>query len=411
MRPSRSLLLVVLALPAGCGDTTPVEPEAVAARETVPAPPSVDTPASTQAAPSVDAPPSAAPSAPSLSTVEPAPASGGVRPVDALAWDPQGGRIALARGGILVVRDLAGPGPGRRLGVQPGARSLHYSDDGAWLTSYGDDEAVRLWHVAEPVGYVVLESGVRDEPTVAFSHDGTLVALSFDDQAFAHATKVWRTATGALVPAATRASDLSMHWSLAFRAGDRDLAGFDVATLTIWDVYTGRVRYQKTFDTGATSPLTLSPDGMRLAVCYGQHGLVAGPVGGPEVSLDFARSEEDHLGGLRYSADSRTFTMRGASGRSAAWDARTWAPRGSWEPTLGGDQEAGFMAEDGSVVVHVRPDGRAEVLGRSGARRRGLDGHVDMAIDPSFSRDQRWIAQPGVAAAAWSLDTGARVGL
>jgi hypothetical protein len=115
---------------------------------------------------------------------------------------------------------------------------------------------------------------------------------------------VWNTETGAALPARAIETPVGPYWVLAFLADNRQLVGFDALAVTVWDVHTGKRTGGRSFETGATSPVMLSPDGAFAVSALGQHGLVAWRLGpNPVVFLDRAQGCEDHIGGLTFSSD------------------------------------------------------------------------------------------------------------
>jgi hypothetical protein len=103
--------------------------------------------------------------------------------------------------------------------------------------------------------------------------------------------------------------------------------------------------------------------------------------------------------------------MTSASGRSAAWALPSLALRSRWKPARA-DREAGYLSDDGVLVVRVRADGRADVIDAfTGRSQRALEGTLAREPDPTFSADGRWVAQGGATPAVWEIATGRRMAL
>ena len=183
--------------------------------------------------------------------------------------------------------------------------------------------------------------------------------------------------------------------------------------VVIWDIRSGKKTGGRGFETGATSPVALSPNGTFAAVSLEQHALVAWPFGAAhEVHLDEAHGCVDYFFGVSFSRDSRTLLARSSAGRSATWSVPGLAPRSRWAPTLPEDQEKGRCFGDGALVLRALADGSAEILDAStGRKTRALEGKMAFDVDASFSPDHLWIAQGGAAPAAWDVASGRRTAL
>jgi WD40 repeat protein len=290
------------------------------------------------------------------------------------------------------------------------ASNLVWSDDGSLVATGGDEGAVQVYR-ADGVLLRTAVGHVDRFHSAAFSHDGRLFAAHYDLAGQEHRTTVWDLESGAGLPAHAPDPIAGGYWWLAFLEDGRQLVGFDAVAVTAWDVRTGKRTGGRAFETGATSPLTLSRDGRFAAVALEQHVLLAWPLGtAREVRLDAAADCQDHLGELRFSPDGRVLTMRSRSGRSGSWTVPSFARRSHWNPAS--DQEVGTMSGDGSLVVRVHADGHADIVDAfTGRTIRALDGTLSMDADTQFSADLRWVAQQGAAPAVWEVATGRRVPL
>jgi WD40 repeat protein/serine/threonine protein kinase len=110
--------------------------------------------------------------------------------IDAIAFSPDGKRLAIASFGGRVF-DL---GTGQRAlilsGYRQRVRAIAFSPDGTRLVTGSDDHTVRLWNAETGRPLLVLRGHDSAVTSVAFSPDGTQLASASEDQA----VRIWDTA-------------------------------------------------------------------------------------------------------------------------------------------------------------------------------------------------------------------------
>lgn len=353
------------------------------------------------------------PSAPvdAVDAAAPLPPPADAEPLTRIAWQPRGHRAALLRGGAITLVDPARPAGALAVGPLSGAvENLVFSDDGAQMMTHPEDGPIELWSTATGARALTLVDEAHRLTGTCFSHDGKLLAASIEAGDQTRSLRIWDTKTGAVLPDVAPPQEISGFWQLAFLPDDRQLAGFDALQVVVWDIRSGKRTGGRGFETGATSPVALSPNGTFAATSLEQHALIAWGLGAQhEVHLDQANGCADHLNGVYFSRDSRTLIASSLAGRSASWNVPSLSPRSRWAPALPEDREKGTMSDDGAIVLHVLADGSAEILDAyTGRKIRGLDGAMIFDLDVSFSPDHRWVLQGGAAPVAWDVLTGRR---
>jgi WD40 repeat protein len=105
------------------------------------------------------------------------PIPAGVKPMFAMAFSPDGTRLAVAKGGVIEIRDAQAAGfplvRSIEAHVDP-VQSMAWSLDGAFLVS-GAFRAVRVWQVADGARVDELLDWVGDVAALRFSKEGSLL--------------------------------------------------------------------------------------------------------------------------------------------------------------------------------------------------------------------------------------------
>jgi WD40 repeat protein len=197
--------------------------------------------------------------------------------IQALVFSPDGGRLAVAHGDLVTVRDAA---TGRELWARPrpgaGGTCAALRWEGQHLTAAGPDLTVTAWDGAtgEQTSSASAHHGAQ-VLQIVFSPDGQRLASvewTADDRGAGQGvTRVWDAATlrelialaghGNLIRSATFSAD-----------GQRLVTGSDDRTVKVWDVLTGQEMLTLRGHEGGIHALAFSPDGQRLVTADGPVG-------------------------------------------------------------------------------------------------------------------------------------------
>jgi WD40 repeat protein/serine/threonine protein kinase len=268
------------------------------------------------------------------------------RPVEAVAFSPTGDQLAAGSDDGIVtlwahptgelLRTLRG-----HTGVVMG---VAFSPDGRQLVSASRDKTVRLWGPTTGAELRTLDA-TEWMNTVAFSPDGQLLAAAGRDWGRKVGIKLWKTATGELVPTGFVGSQAEAS-CIAFSPDGRLLAAGSTEGARAWIVETGQVLHE--LHTGAIQDLAFSPDGQYLVTTS-------------------------------------------TSGEVKVHDVTT------------GKEVRSFTDPTGPICVAFHPDGKRLATGtypgavllwdaRTGRKLRTFRGHSQRVRAVSFSRDGRWLA-------------------
>ena len=236
--------------------------------------------------------------------------NGCVDDVTALAWSPDGSRIATGSDDGVRVWDAV---TGESLfSLEHGSkvRSVAWSsDDGRIATGFGD--GVRVWDAVTGKELLSLECG-HGVKSVAWSPDGSRIVTSstFDD------ARVWDAVTGKELLSLERGHGVkSVAWS---PDGSRIVGGSTFDDLRVWDAVTGKELLSLGYGRGVES-VVWSPDGSRIATGSDEGVRVWDAVTGKELlSLERGHGVKSVV----WSPDSSRIAT-GSFGAARVWDAVT----------------------------------------------------------------------------------------
>jgi len=265
-----------------------------------------------------------------------------------IAWDVRGLR-RLGRPFRFAPVPAVGEGPDPEL--QNAAPAVAASPDGALFATSPGAGRVTLWRTHEDRVERGLAGPTGAIESLAFDHDGRLLAATGDGPE----TVVWDVRTRKIVLGLKRGGPLGSA-AVAFSADDRLVAtaGID-GRVRVYRVSTGEQVGGFSVH-GSLQDLDFSPDGSRLAAAglTGEIALWDPKSGRVERRLDH------HVAilSLRFSPDGRTIATGDLAGAVDFWDASTGRPAA---PPLAGQNGLVFSVSyspDGSKLVTASSDGR-----------------------------------------------------
>ncbi|MEV4138503.1 pentapeptide repeat-containing protein [Dactylosporangium sp. NPDC049742] len=178
--------------------------------------------------------------------------------VRSVTWSPDGTRLATGgNDGVWIWNTATGAEHRHLAGHTSSVEAVAWSPDGTHLATGGDD-SVRVWNATTGVEHLQLAGHTSSVEAVAWSPDGTHLATGGDD-----GVRVWNTAAGA------EPLQLAGHteWvrSVAWSPDGTRLATGSNDGVRIWNTATGTEHLRLAGHTGAGSEVAWSPDGTRLA--------------------------------------------------------------------------------------------------------------------------------------------------
>jgi serine/threonine protein kinase len=177
-----------------------------------------------------------------------------------LGWSPDGRRIASASSAVQVWDATTGVILFTYRGHSKGVRAVAWSPDGRRIASASEDETVQVWDAADGGHVFTYRGHSKEVRAVAWSPDGRRIASAGFDKT----VQVWDVADGGNVYTSRGHSGpvLTLGWS---PDGKRIAsAGYD-KTVQVWDATTGVILFTYGGHADWVRTVAWSPDGRRIA--------------------------------------------------------------------------------------------------------------------------------------------------
>jgi WD40 repeat protein/predicted Ser/Thr protein kinase len=299
-----------------------------------------------------------------------------------VAFDPQGDRIATARGvspgadQVQILNARTGDEVATLPPLNGHVVRLAYSPDGRRLAAVsarlmGDGE-IKVWRLPDGAAEWTLSGGDGTSTFFAFSSDGRRLATAMGSAVREMGTQgitLWDLATGAVVRKLT-GPDLGVA-ALAFSPGGKYLAtaasqplegrparagGAGIGNvLQLWNVETGEEAGRFEGVVGTVRSLAFDPDGRRLAAADSEGTVVVRALTGDEPPLTL-RGHTGKVDAVGFSPDGERLVTASDDGTVKLWDAHL----GQETLTLRGHSAVAF-SPDGRRLAAVGQGGTVQV--------------------------------------------------
>ena len=315
--------------------------------------------------------------------------------VTSAAWSPDGkvlATIGSCTDQTLRIWQLAGKRGPRRKELEFRPRSVDWSPDGRSLAVGGDSRGLVIFDAATGRLRPSVPLEASGACAVAWSPDSALLAAGTLDAT----VELWDGKTGGSAGTLTVSARPTPINALAWSSGSGRLASLAESApggrLVVWDVrLRKRVQEFTSLPVSSAMDLSMSPDGKRFAIAYGN-------------CIRLLDSESDHVAATIPSQKNRGFALAWSPGgeRLAAsmgvsgvglWETDGWALR----TTLAGESRGVAWAPDGRTVavggrgvVHLYGAEAAELL-------HVLKGHKDEVRGLAWSPDGQALASSALS--------------
>ena len=331
-------------------------------------------------------------------------------PERALAISPDGKLLASGDDGRLVT--LRDPGTGREVGTLAGhlgpVVALAFSPDGKTLASASADASAALWDVAGRTEVAVLARHTSALTALAWRPEGAMLATAGLDQS----VKLWEVPSGKLIESI--ADFPGVVDALAFSPDGKTLASADRSgSIRLRDV-AGKSDRRVVFSLhGPARSLAYAPDGSALVVGFGDGSIDRlDPIDGRLV----ARLPKAHAGAvlsLAFGPGGKTLASGGLDREEKTWD---FADRLAAQPFIetGGKVARLVVSPDGKTLATASADREVRAWDLATGRLRFAPISVEgSGARLAFSPDGRMLAtlptvNPAVLPRLWDAETGRR---
>jgi WD40 repeat protein len=353
--------------------------------------------------------------------------------IQALACSADGKHLAVGLGdGTVRILDAESGEESLQLRVSPASlQALAFAPDGRRLYVAGLDhplvaeqcqsssapdgrhlyvaatDRVTAWSTVTPQEALTLDVGTAEGPTpfgftVAFSHDGRLVA----SVACGTDVSVWEAASGsrvAVFPGQKQVFDVAFS-----PAGEYLASACWAGAAVLWSLKTGaEVHTLKLDNSSYSARVAFTPDGRRLAVAHATGTTVfevrtGAPVHGTERARRW-------VSGVAYRPDGRELVTARQDGRVEAWDAETGLSLRSF--ALQGRVCTTFYTRDGRHLVTTEGSSVKVRDAATGEERLTFLGHGGAVHTMAFNADETRLATAGADGLVkiWEAKTGQEI--
>ncbi|NIR52486.1 TIR domain-containing protein, partial [candidate division KSB1 bacterium] len=197
---------------------------------------------------------------------------GPTKPVNTVAFSPDGSMLASGSGGMIFSGDctvrLWNVSDGKLLRTLNGHReqvhSVAFSPDGTMLVSASSNN-VWLWRVSDGTRIPTFERVASER--IALSPDGTTLASTSPIWQSKKTIELWRMSDGEHLTTLKSAEAESGFQSIAFSPDGANLAAVAMRTIFLWHVSDGKIlrHFKVSEEESGASSVAFSPDGKTLA--------------------------------------------------------------------------------------------------------------------------------------------------
>jgi WD40 repeat protein len=349
------------------------------------------------------------------------------KPVSAVAFSPDGNRIAIASGETAIIRDLVSAKTLTLVKHDRPITAVVFSPNGELLGTASKDESAKLWDARSGSLVLSLEPHKGTVTGLAFSLDGARLATS----SWERTLTIWDLRSG--TPLFTRSLEgrLNFLWTVAFSPDGKLLAtGSDDGSFQLWDAQSYRLLSSVTGHREAVYSVAFSPDGSQLATASADKTAGIWQVSSGHLKTRLS-GHESFVRGVAFSPDGDLIATASADNTARLWDSRTFEekltlsghrgpvqglsfrPGGKHIATASEDhtvrlwnvapisgelstipENAGALAfsPDGTRFATASDDGTARIWDAISGSPRGLVNHEGLVLGLAFSPDGKRIA-------------------
>lgn len=273
-------------------------------------------------------------------------------------------------------------------GHEDGVWSVAFSSNGQWIASGAGDGVIRLWRATEGTLYSTLRGHTNNVWDLAFSPDGqTLASASLDTT-----IRLWSVPAGLSMSTFTGHSEAVL--SVAFSPDGATLAsGSDDDTIRLWQVDDGTLIYSLAGHRNWINQLAFTPNGETLASASSD-GTIRfwDPTTGTQTGM--IDRYESVTGLITFSPNGRTLASTGYT--DEVW---VWSVGGG--PPLRLSGHTAYITDivfspDSSLLASASDDSTARLWNASnGSLIAALDDHTGRVLSIAFSPDGELLASSG----------------